>query len=108
VGPYERSDCQTIRRFLEDAAAPAARPTHLLPRLDIGRAAPALGLAGDTLAAVESASDRLLERTRLLATDRTGLLRHMTPVVTSDELADFAASLERHSGILTTAGSPRR
>jgi hypothetical protein len=44
----------------------------------------------------------------VLATDRSGLLRRVTPVLTPEELADFAASLERHSAIVTRAGpSPR-
>lgn len=93
-----------IRRFLGLVAAPCCRPEFLIPRLDVR----SFGLTGDALAGVERAFDRQLERTRVLATDRSGLLRRMTPALTAEELADFAASLERHSAIVTGARSPPR
>jgi len=93
-----------IQRFLGLVAAPCCRPEFLIPRLDVR----SFGLTGDALAGVERAFDRQLERTRVLATDRSGLLRRMTPALTAEELADFAASLERHSAIVTGARSPPR
>ena len=98
----------TIRTFLVMVAAPAGRPTHPIPILDVARAVSAVGLTAAALAGVNGASDRFVERTRVLATDRSGLLRRMTPVLTADELADLAASLERHSAIVTRAQLPPR
>jgi len=93
-----------IRRFLGLAAAPCCRPEFLIPRFDVR----SFGLTGDALAGVERAFDRQLERTRVLATDRSGLLRRLTPALTAEDMADFAASLERHSAIVTAARSPPR
>jgi hypothetical protein len=41
-----------------------------------------------------------LERIGVLAASRSLVLRRLTPVLTPEELADFAASLERHSAIV--------
>ena len=97
-----------IRRSLDPIAAPAGRPALPIPILDLDREGRALGLSADALAGLKSAFDRHMERMHALATDRSGLLRHMTPVLTADELADFSASLERHSLILTVVGPLRR
>jgi hypothetical protein len=91
----------SVREFLNVFAAPAARPSGPIPAFDADRAVRGLGLASDTVAGVKAASDRHLERTLVLATDRSGLLRRMTPVLTSEEVADFAASLDRHRVIIT-------
>ena len=88
---------RTIRRFLSDSAATAGRPTLPgMPSFDVR----ALGLASDAVTGVRAALDRHLERMRVLATDRAPLLRRLTPVLSPEELADFAASLERHSPII--------
>jgi cytochrome c peroxidase len=92
---------QLVREFLKVFAAPAGRPSGPTPAFDVDRAVRGLGLASDTVAGVKAASDRDLERTLVLATDRSGLLRRMTPVLTSEEVADFAASLDRHRVIIT-------
>jgi len=68
----------------------------------------ALGLAGNALASVKAAFDRHLERTLALATDRSVILRRMTPVLTAEELADFAASLDRHGAVVIRAEPPPR
>jgi cytochrome c peroxidase len=92
-----------LRTSLGEIAAPADGPTSPVPPLD----ARSLGVSGGALASVQGAIDRHLERTRVLATDRSGLLRRLTPVLTAEELADFAASLERHSALLTVLGPLR-
>ena len=96
---------RAVRNSLDAMAAPCCRQSFpALPRVDLR----ALGLTGDALAGAEAAFDRHLERTRVLATDRSAILRRVTRVLSAEELADFAASLERHSAIVTTAGpSPR-
>jgi hypothetical protein len=99
---------QEVRSLLGFVAAPCCRPTALIPVAELDRAVRALGLSAEARASVEGAVNRHLERTRVLATDRSGLLRRMAPVLTPEELADFAASLERHSAIVTTAGSSAR
>ena len=91
---------RTVRRFLGEIAAPCCRPSVPIPRFDLRGP----GLTGDALAGAEAAFDRHLERTRVLATDRSAILRRVTPVLSAEELADFAASLERHSAIVTRAG----
>ena len=86
-------------------AAPCCRQSFpAIPRFDLR----ALGLTGDALAGAEAAFDRHLERTHVLATDRSAILRRVTPVLTPEELADFAVSLERHSAIVTRAAPPPR
>jgi len=99
-----------IQRFLGPIAAPAGRPALPVPILELesDREGRALGVSADALAGLKSAVDGHMERMRALATDRSGLLRHMTPVLTADELADFTASLERHRAILNAAGALRR
>ncbi len=99
---------QTVRSFLGFAGAPCCRPTVPVPVAELDRAVRALGLSAEALAGVEAAVNRHLERTRVLATDRSGLLRRVTPVLTPQELADFAASLDRHSAIVTTERPSRR
>lgn len=98
----------SVREFLNVFAAPAARPSGPIPAFDVDRAVRGLGLASDTVAGVKAASDRHLERTLVLATDRSGLLRRMTPVLTAEEVGDFAASLDRHSLIVTRDEPPPR
>ena len=86
----------------------ACRPQVPISAVEVDRAARALGLTSDALASVKAAVDRHLERTVALATNRSVILRRMTPELTAEELADFAASLERHSAIVTRTGpSPR-
>jgi len=78
-----------------------------MPLAELDRAVRTLALTGDALAGAEAAFDRHLEHARVLA-DRSGLLRRMMLVLTAEELADFAASLERHGAIVTRAEpSPR-
>jgi len=98
----------TVRGLLAQTAAPCCRLSVPISAVEIDRAVGALGLAGDALARVHGAIDRHLERTVALATDRSGLLRRVTPVLTSEELADFAASLERHSAIVSKAETAPR
>jgi hypothetical protein len=96
-----QSDSETIRGFLVETAAPAGQPFMPFPRLDVDRAMRALGLTGDALTGVSRAFGQHLDRVHLLATDRSALLRRMRPVLDAEELADFAASLERHKTIIT-------
>ena len=103
-----RNHGNSVREFLNVFAAPAARPSGPIPAFDVDRAVRGLGLASDTVAGVKAASDRHLERTLVLATDRSGLLRRMTPVLTAEEVGDFAASLDRHSLIVTRDEPPPR
>jgi cytochrome c peroxidase len=95
---------RTVRRFLGEIAAPCCRPSVPLPSYDLR----APGLTGDALAGAEAAFDRHLERARVLATDRSAILRRVAPVLSAEELADLAASLERHSAFVTTAGPSLR
>jgi hypothetical protein len=89
---------RSIRKLLGEMAAPCCRPSIPgLPRFDLS----AFGLTGEALANARAALDRHLERMRELATDRSLVLRRVTPVLTPEELADFAASLERHRAIIT-------
>ena len=91
------------------AAFDKAIQDHIpIPSLDLDDMRRVLGLTGDALAGVKGACDRFLERTRVLATDRSGTLRRLAPILTAEELADFAASLERHSTILIAAEPPPR
>jgi len=101
-----QSQVTTIRAFLQSVTASAGRSTSPIPTLDVDAVGRAAQLTGDALTGVRSASDRLVERTRVLATDHSGLLRRLAPVLTAEELADFAASVERHSAILVR--EPRR
>jgi len=103
-----RNHGNSVREFLNVFAAPAARPSVPVQLFDVARAVRGLGLASDTVAGVKAASDRHLERTLVLATDRSGLLRRMTPVLTAEEAGDFAASLDRHSLIVTRDEPPPR
>jgi hypothetical protein len=102
-----RNHGKAVRRVLGEVAAPGFRPTVSMPLAELDRAVRTLALTGDALAGAEAAFDRHLERARVLA-DRSGLLRRMMLVLTAEELADFAASLERHGAIVTRAEpSPR-
>jgi hypothetical protein len=94
----------SVRKFLVATAAPCCRRSFpWIPRIDL----PALGLTGDALAGAGAALDRHLERVLVLVIDRSALLRRLTPVLMSEELADFAASLQRHSPILAKADPSR-
>src|SRR5262249_50447560 len=99
---------KAVRRFLGEVAAPCCEPTLPIPAAELDRAVRTLGLTGNALAGAEAAFDRYLERTRALVPDRSGLLRGMMPVWPAEELADLAASLERHSAIVTGARPPPR
>jgi hypothetical protein len=103
-----RNHGKAIRRFLGEVGAPCCRPTVPILVSELDRAVRALGMTGAALAGVEAVFDRHLERMRVLATDRSLVLRRVTPVLTPEELADFRASLERHSAIVTRAGPPPR
>ena len=98
----------TVRGLIGQTAAPCCRLSVPISASEIDRAVGALELAGPALAGVQGAIGRHLDRTVALATDRSGLLRRVTPVLTTDELADFAASIERHSAIVTRAEAQPR
>jgi hypothetical protein len=72
------------------------RPSIAFLRVDVDRTIRSLGLTGETVATLDAAFGRHLDRVRVLTTDRSGLLRKLTPVLTADALTDFAAALERH------------
>jgi hypothetical protein len=96
-----RNHGETVRGFLSEVAERAGQPMLPNPAPQLNRALRALGPTGDALTGIEGAVSWHLERIYLLAADRSGLLhRALTPVLTADELADFAASLERHLAIL--------
>jgi len=96
----------TVREVLSYAAAPCCRPQVPISAVEVDRAARALGLTSDALASMKAAVDRHLERTVALATNRSVILRRVTPELTAEELADFAASLDRHSAIVIKADLP--
>jgi cytochrome c peroxidase len=98
----------TVREILSYAAAPCCRPQIPISAVEVDREMRALGLASNVLASVKAALDRHLERTFTLATDRSVILRRMTPALTAEELADFAASLDRHGAIVIRAEPPSR
>jgi cytochrome c peroxidase len=98
----------TVREILNYAAAPCCRSQVPISAFEVDREVGALGLASSALTGVKAALDRHLERTLALATDRSVILRRMTPVLTAEELADFAASLDRHGAIVIRAEPPPR
>ena len=97
-----------VREILNYAAAPCCKPQVPISAVEVDREVGALGLAGSALAGVKAALDRHLQRTLALATDRSVILRRMTPVLTAEELADFAASLDRHGAVVIRAEPPAR
>jgi hypothetical protein len=88
---------KTLRTLVGASRAPAGRPSLPLPRVQVDRAIRNLGLSGQTFVTLDAAFGRHLDRVRVVASDRSGLLRKLTPVLTADELTDFAAALERHA-----------
>jgi hypothetical protein len=84
------------------------RPSIAFPRVDVDRTIRNLGLTGETVAMLDAAFGRHLDRVRVLTTDRSGLLRKLTPVLTADELTDFAAALERRGPASINVGAAPR
>lgn len=96
MAAIERHQVAVIPVFLKATSGVAGRPTMPLPRGDIDRAIAGLGIDGGMRVSVEAAVDAHLERIRTLATSQSELLRRLGAILSSEELRDYAASLDRH------------